>query len=68
MKDIFFSKYSFPNLGWKKARHCLRDALKFDRNSITIDNRLDRVGGGLSFPVSVQLLGERIAAEAVSAS
>lgn len=38
------------------------------RNSITIDNRLDRVGGGLSFPVSVQLLGERIAAEAVSAS
>lgn len=39
------------------------------RNSITIDNRLDRVGGRLSFPVSVQLLGgERIAAEAVSAS
>lgn len=29
------------------------------RNSITIDNRLDRVGGGLSFPVSVQLLGGR---------
>lgn len=29
MKDIFFLKYSFPNLAWKKARHCLRDALNF---------------------------------------
>lgn len=78
MKDIFFSKYSFrityifllifPKSWMEEGQTLSTGRIELWRNSITIDNRLDRAGGGLSFPVSVQLLGERIAAEAVSAS
>lgn len=66
MKDIF--KVFFPKSCMEEGQTLSTGRIELWRNSITIDNRLDRVGGGLSFPVSVQLLGERIAAEAVSAS